>query len=353
MCRRAHDPRAPLRASNDVAQDRQARERDERTAKLVGGTTVSEAADRAAKRNTGEVEKRGRQQEACRIGAGRGIERHLGTVDVAMEDRKQTHDPHGNGDRSPAGERHDAAEHDDRGGNAEFDERQREPSHAERGAGRHDEDESRGHEPERAPAELPSEDTDRHHRQNVVDPPDRTCKTPNKTVQLTRTGMSEGGGGNEREGGGRQASAHGWSPCGRANNSCAKLHITGVLDKGAARADVQPNRWRCNLTVSLLAEKIGAGPPGCGHPGGPPDRRGGGWGRTRRSQLVVPEAKCSGGINGFFPLLPSRRLRPLVRLVAAGDERVQRPAGGWNRRGFAPAIDCYPTKKRLPGAGAR
>jgi hypothetical protein len=95
----------------------------------------------------------------------------------------------------------------------------------------------------------------------------------------------------------------------------------------------------------------GAGPPGCGHPGGPPDRRGGGWGRTRRSHLVVPEAKCSGGVYGFFRCFRLRLLRPLVRLVAAGDERVQRPRAAESARIRAP-IDGYPTKSGLPGAGA-
>jgi hypothetical protein len=36
-------------------------------------------------------------------------------------------------------------------------------------------------------------------------------ETGNETVRITDAGMSEGGGGNEREGGGRQASAHGRS----------------------------------------------------------------------------------------------------------------------------------------------
>jgi hypothetical protein len=44
-------------------------------------------------------------------------------------------------------------------------------------------------------------------------------------------------------------------------------------------------------------------------------------------------------------------LRPLVRLVAAGDQRVQRPRAAESARIRAP-IDGYPTKKRLPGAGA-
>src|SRR5262249_22581927 len=67
------------------------------------------------------------------------------------------------------------------------------------------------------------------------------------------------------------------------------------------------------VRVGLVA-KIGADPPGWGHPGGPPDRRGGGWGRTRRSQpfsfrrLSPPVGRC-----GFPLLIPLRLLGPLVR----------------------------------------
>src|SRR5262249_13976437 len=81
------------------------------------------------------------------------------------------------------------------------------------------------------------------------------------------------------------------------------------------------------LREICCARENGASPPGCRHPGGPPDRRGGGWGRTRRSQLFVPEANPPAGYAVFILLIPSRDpsrlLRPLVRLVAAGDEWVQ------------------------------
>jgi hypothetical protein len=33
-----------------------------------------------------------------------------------------------------------------------------------------------------------------------------------------------------------------WSPCRRANNEFAKLHITGVLDKGGAPLALASNR---------------------------------------------------------------------------------------------------------------
>ncbi len=96
-------------------------------------------------------------------------------------------------------------------GNPEFDERHRDAGHAERAAGRHGEGEGRGHEPERAAAELPGEDADGDHRQNMVEPAERMRETGNETVRVADAGMSEGGGGNEREGGGRQANAHGRS----------------------------------------------------------------------------------------------------------------------------------------------
>jgi hypothetical protein len=42
----------------------------------------------------------------------------------------------------------------------------------------------------------------------VVEPAERMRETGNEAVRVAEAGMSEGGGGNEREGGGRQASAH-------------------------------------------------------------------------------------------------------------------------------------------------
>ena len=80
--------------------------------------------------------------------------------------------------------------------------------------------------------ELPSKDTDGHHRQNVVEPAERMHKAPNKPVHLSRTGMSGGGGGNERESGGHQASAHGGPSVGeqtiRSQNCTSRVCPTRV-----------------------------------------------------------------------------------------------------------------------------
>ena len=56
------------------------------------------------------------------------------------------------------------------------------------------------------------------------------------------------------------------------------------------------------------------------------DRRGGGWGRTRRSQPCSFRGRVLRWDRwAFFFLIPLRLLRPLVPLVAAAAERVQRP----------------------------
>src|SRR5262249_15837935 len=122
---------------------------------------------------------------------------------------------------------------DYRGGDAEFDEGQRDASHAERAAARHGEDERRGHEPERAAAELPGEDADGDHRQNVVEPAGRMRETGDETVRVADAALSGGGSGNEGEGGGRQASAHGRSLLSAKKMIRAKLHISGAVCKGA------------------------------------------------------------------------------------------------------------------------
>jgi hypothetical protein len=159
------------------------------------------------------MEERGRQHEARGVDHAGGVLRHLGAVGMAVEDREQGDQSRGDGERDIGPKRHDSAEHDHRGGDAQLNERHWHAGNAECAAGRHDQDEARWHEPERAAAELPGEDTDGDHRQNVVEPAERMREAVHETVPVADPGMSEGGGRNEREGGGdRQASAHGWSP---------------------------------------------------------------------------------------------------------------------------------------------
>ena len=74
-------------------------------------------------------------------------------------------------------------------------------------------DEGRRHQPQRAAAELPGEDADGDHRQDVIEPAERVREAVHESVHLADAGMRQGGGRHEREGGGDgQASAHGWSP---------------------------------------------------------------------------------------------------------------------------------------------
>src|SRR5215472_10077212 len=110
----------------------------------------------------------------------------------------------------------------------------------------------------------------------------------------------------------------------------AKLHITGAVRKGARpslacgiRIDGRDRgvafllrrQQHVGVRVGLVA-KIGAGPPGWGHPGGPPDRRGGGWGRTRRSQPFSFRRLESSGemmrLSSFDPIAALGAARPLV-----------------------------------------
>src|SRR5262249_19769593 len=175
--------------SDQVREDSHAGKRDEGAAELVGGAAMGDTADGEAERNSRGVEERGRQQEARCIGAAASVERHLGAVGVAVEDREHSDEPHRDGNRGLAGECHDGAEHDHRGGDTESAERRRDAGQAERAAGRYDEDEGRGHEPERAAAELPGEDADGDHRQNVVEPAERMRETGNETVRITDAGM--------------------------------------------------------------------------------------------------------------------------------------------------------------------
>ena len=173
---------------------------------------------------------------------------------MAVEDREQADQAHGDGDRRLDAERDDGAEHDDRGGNAGFDHRYRHAGHRERAADRHGEDEGRGHQPQRAAAELPGEDADGDHRKNVIEPAQRVREAMGESVHLADAGMRQGGGRHEREGGGDgQAliallgSAHGGSPL--AALAAGKIigansHIEAALRKGIG-AQVWDAPWVC------------------------------------------------------------------------------------------------------------
>jgi hypothetical protein len=67
----------------------------------------------------------------------------------------------------------------------------------------------------------------------MVEPAEGMRETGNETVRVADAGMSEGGGGNEREGGGRQANAHVVPWCRPNKITGTKLHITGTVCKGA------------------------------------------------------------------------------------------------------------------------
>ena len=104
----------------------------------------------------------------------------------------------------------DRAEHDHRGGDAGFDHRHRHVAHRQRAAQRHRGDERGRHQPQRAAAELPGEDADGDHREDMVEPAERMREAVGESMHLADAGMRQGGGRHEREGGGDgQALAHG------------------------------------------------------------------------------------------------------------------------------------------------
>ena len=70
-------------------------------------------------------------------------------------------------------ERHYRTEHDDRQGDADFDEGKINAVETKRTAGRHHGDEARRDKPQRATAEMSGEEADRHHGQHVIEASDR------------------------------------------------------------------------------------------------------------------------------------------------------------------------------------
>ena len=147
---------------------------------------------------------------------------------VTVEHREQSGHAHGDCERSFHPERDHRAEHDDRGGDPEFDERHRDSVEAESAGGCHHQHEGRRHQPQRTPAELPGENADRDHRQHVVEPAERMREAVHKTVRVADAGMRQGGGRDEREGGGERADqtmVHGGFLPLQGKNIETKLHI--------------------------------------------------------------------------------------------------------------------------------
>src|SRR4029078_1529589 len=87
---------------------------------------------------------------------------------VTMEDSKQADHGHGDGDRGLDAKGDDRAEHDYRERDAHLDERSRHTQDAEKASDRHDADEGQWYEPQRAFAELISEDADQDHEKLVI-----------------------------------------------------------------------------------------------------------------------------------------------------------------------------------------
>ncbi len=77
-------------------------------------------------------------------------------------------------------------------GDAGLDERHRDAREAERAARRHRQHEARRHQPQRPAAQLVGEQTDRDHRQDVIEPAERMREAVHETMRVTAAGMREG-----------------------------------------------------------------------------------------------------------------------------------------------------------------
>src|SRR4029077_5151760 len=81
----------PFSGSDQMREDRDAGERHQSAAEPVGREAVglADGGDRSAGAEAAPVKEGGRQDEDGGIGAGAGVERHLGAVGMAVEDREQ------------------------------------------------------------------------------------------------------------------------------------------------------------------------------------------------------------------------------------------------------------------------
>ena len=108
---------------------------------------------------------------------------------MAMEDCEEADDADRRRDRSLDAEGDHGAEHDHRQRNAQLDEGDGDPAHAEQAAHRHHADEGGRQRPSCAAAELKGEDADHDHCEDVVEAADRMHEAVQQPGGVTQPGM--------------------------------------------------------------------------------------------------------------------------------------------------------------------
>ncbi len=185
---------APQRPAGDARPDRHPSppRRGPGGAHDEGTLALGGPAQEEAEADAGGVERAGGEQEAQAIGSTGGGLRHLRAVRVAVEDREQADDGHGECGRRLDAKRHDGTQHDHRQGDAGLDEGHADAGDAEGTTERHHADEGGGHQPQSAAAELEGEHADHHHRQHMVEAGDRVGEAVHEAGRVANASVGEG-----------------------------------------------------------------------------------------------------------------------------------------------------------------
>jgi len=162
-------------------------ERGKSAAREPRGKAPVEAGERNREPAACGMQKRGCDDEPCRIGAEQGLPRHLRAVRDAVRDAEAgDHEPAGRDGRSPAEGDRDAEGKQARG-DERLDPGQRQARPAEGCARHHRGDEGGGPQPAPRPTDEPGPEADRDHRGQVVDTADRVHQPgPEADVALPR-----------------------------------------------------------------------------------------------------------------------------------------------------------------------
>src|ERR1700756_3474739 len=132
-----------------------------------GTVVLTRLANQKTGADPGEMQQRRCDYEAGSIGDAAGILRNFGSMGVTVKNSKQADEAHCRHGRRFEFKRDDCTQHYNRNGYTNLDKGNPDASDTERAGGGHDGDKGRRKEPKRATAELPREDADHYHREDV------------------------------------------------------------------------------------------------------------------------------------------------------------------------------------------
>ena len=149
-------------------------------------------ANEEAHADSGEMQDSRRDHETGSIGNTARIIRDFGSMSMTVKNRKQADEAHCRRDRGVDAKRNNRTEHYDGKGYADLDKENPDAGDTQHGADRHDTDEAYWNEPKRSPAELPREDADHQHCEDVIEAGNRMPKPVYKAARVAHPSVGRG-----------------------------------------------------------------------------------------------------------------------------------------------------------------